>query len=151
MTGRRLPRLRETFEAGQEELDWVYREHVAISQNGTDRSVPAVPVPVPEEKLAELLKNPKAATIFRGEQNGQYPSQSEADLVLATVAVRARLTEGECRAVIEKARQNAKAEPKHENYYRLTIPKARGDHAQRPWRPRGRCSHGGSACPTPRS
>jgi hypothetical protein len=47
--------------------------------------VPCRAVPVPEDKLAAILRNPRAATIYRGEQKGQYRSQSEADLALMNI------------------------------------------------------------------
>jgi hypothetical protein len=126
MTGRRMESYPAGIEARQSELEAVYREHVAISQNGTDRSVPGVPMP--DDKLAALLKNGKAASIFRGDYNGQYCSQSEADLALMNLAVKANWTEAESRTLIETARGNAGAEPKHDGYFRLTFAKARGDH-----------------------
>jgi primase-polymerase (primpol)-like protein len=64
------------IENRQEELNQMYAQHLAgrptaISQTTPERAVPAVPaVPVPEEKLAELLKDPAAALIYRGEQDG---------------------------------------------------------------------------------
>lgn len=124
VTGRRLERYSDKIEARQADVEAVYQKHVAISQTGNDRAVPGVPIP--DAKLAALLKHPKAASIYRGEQNGKYSSQSEADMALMDLAVRANWTERECRTLIETARQNAKADPKHDGYFRLTYQKARG-------------------------
>ncbi len=129
MTGRRLERCPERIESRQAELESVYRKYVAVSQNAPGHAVPchAVPVPVPPEKLAGLLLHPKAAVIYRGEQNGQYRSQSEADLALMNIAVGMAFNEGECRTLVETARQNAGADPKHDGYFQVTFQRARGD------------------------
>lgn len=127
MTGRRLERFPATIECRQAELESVYKKHVAISQIGPDRAVPAVPCPVPPEKLEALLKNSKAFTIYNGQQNGQYHSQSEADLALMNIAVSANFSEDECRTVVQTARENAGADAKHDGYFQLTFQKARGD------------------------
>ena len=126
MTGRRLGKYSGKIETRQKELDTFYREHLeAISQSGGERAVSAVPVP--EEKLVELLKHPKAASIYRGEHNGLYPSQSEADLALTDIAVKQGWSEAEVRTLIETARENAGADRKHDGYYALTFRRARGD------------------------
>jgi hypothetical protein len=125
MTGRRLNNYPDRIEARQAELESVYRKHVAISQNAPCHAVPCHAVP--EDKLAALLRNPRAAVIYRGEQNGQYRSQSEADLVLMNIAVGMAFNEGECRTVVETARQNAGAEPRHDGYFQVTFQRARGD------------------------
>jgi hypothetical protein len=122
MTGRRLERYSERIESRQAELEAVYQRHLAVSQNA-----PCHAVPVPEDKLAALLLNPRAAVIYRGEQDGQYRSQSEADLALMNIAVGMSFTEGECRTLVETARENAGAEPKHDGYFQVTFHRARGD------------------------
>lgn len=126
MTGRRLERYSDRIESRQAELEAVYRKHVAVSQNASN-AVPCHAVPVPPDKLEALLRNPRAAVIYRGEQNGQYRSQSEADLALMNVAVGMSFSEGECRMLVEAARQNAGAEPKHDAYFQVTFQRARGD------------------------
>src|SRR5262249_9414432 len=113
------------IESRQQELEQLYHTYIAISQTGTDRAVPSVPMP--EDKLAALLKLPAAQALYQGTYDGKYPSQSEADLAFANLAVRAGWTEGETRTLIETAREHAGAEPKHDGYYRLTYQRARGD------------------------
>jgi hypothetical protein len=127
MTGRRLERYPERIESRQAELEAVYRRHVAVSQNPPCHAVPCHAVPIPEDKLASLLLHPTAAAIYRGEQNGQYRSQSEADMALMNIAVGMSFSEGECRTLVETARQNAGAEPKHDGYFQVTFQRARGD------------------------
>jgi hypothetical protein len=127
MTGRRLNNYPDRIESRQAELEAVYRRHVAISQNAPCHAVPCHAVPVPEDKLTALLLNHKAAVIYRGEQHGQYRSQSEADLALMNIAVGMSFSEGECRTLVETARQNAGAEPKHDGYFQVTFQRARGD------------------------
>jgi hypothetical protein len=125
MTGRRLNNYPDRIESRQAELESVYQKHVAISQSAPDRAVPGVPVP--DDKLAALLQHPIAAMIYQGQQDGRYRSQSEADLALMNIAVGMSFNEGECRTLVETAREKAGAGAKHDGYYRITFRRARGD------------------------
>ncbi len=125
MTGRILKR-RDKIEKRQDQLEEFYREYIQrVSQSGPNRAVPGVPIP--EEKLDTLLKNAKAAAIYEGERNDKYHSQSEADLALCNYAIRCDFSEEETRTLIETARKNAGAEPKHDTYFQITYQRGKGD------------------------
>jgi hypothetical protein len=112
------------IETRQKELEEVYAKHIAISQTTPDRAVPAVPVP--EAKLKVLVeRHPAAESLYRGTYDGQYPSQSEADLALANYAVRMKWDDAELTALLRGARENAGADQKYPGYYQLTIRRAR--------------------------
>jgi hypothetical protein len=125
MTGRVMPKWGEgRIQARQQELERVYNTRIAISQSDHDRAVPTVPVP--EEKLAELLKHKVAGSIYRGESDGQYQSQSEADWHLCKLAIGEGWSDAELTALLREARENAGADGKYDGYFALTIHRARG-------------------------
>lgn len=68
---------------------------------------------------------PESGTIYRGEQNGKYTSQSDAEMALANFGANTGLDDQTLCNVLVGARLNAGEEPKHNGYYRLTIDKAR--------------------------
>src|SRR5262249_49179413 len=82
------------------------------------------PPAIPPERLEELFRaKPKAASIFYGERNA-YPSQSEADLGLASLAAHAGWSAQEICDLLVDARHNADEPIKPVGYFARTIAKA---------------------------